>query len=155
MLRISKLTDYGTVVMGCLARQPGIFLKANEVADLTSISLPTVSKLLKALVRGGLLVSSRGNHGGYRLGRDPGAISIGQILRAIEGPLALTECSAEAGLCGQESSCGVRFNWQRINHLVLAALEQMSLAEFVSPEPVPLVRRDRVPPVAAVAGEPG
>lgn len=143
MLKISKLTDYGTLVMGCLAQQPETLLKANEVAEITGVALPTVSKLLKLLVRADLLLSLRGNHGGYRLKLMPQQISIGQIVRAIEGPLALTECSSEEGLCDQESSCSVRFNWQKVNQLVLHALEKMTLAEFITPEAVPLVRMER------------
>lgn len=143
MLKVSKLTDYGTLVMGCLAQQPQSVLKANEVAELTGISLPTVSKLLKLLMRADLLMSLRGNHGGYRLKRDPQQISVGQIIRAIEGPLGLTECSVEEGLCDQESSCTVRINWQRVNQLVLGALETMSLAEFILPEAVPIHWMDK------------
>ena len=75
MLRISKLTDYGTVILACLASQPDRLWTAAEVAERTHVGLPTVSKLLKKLQRSGLVISTRGSHGGYQLARPPGEIT--------------------------------------------------------------------------------
>ena len=139
MLRVSKLTDYGTVVMGYLASKPTVLHKATEVAEKTGIGAPTVSKLLKMLARAGLLESHRGQQGGYRLAIDPAAVSIATVVSALEGPLALTECSDAQGHCMNQGSCGVSLNWQRINHAVLKALDQISLAEFTRPIATPEV----------------
>jgi len=102
------------------------------------LALPTVSKVLKALVQHGLLVSHRGAKGGYSLAAAPEEISVAQIISAIEGPIALTECSDSTGVCGQEPQCSVRSNWQRINKAVREALERVTLAELARPMAQPL-----------------
>ena len=138
MLRVGKLTDYATVVMTAFARQPQSMHSANEVAVELGLALPTVSKVLKALVQHGLLVSHRGAKGGYSLAAAPEEISVAQIIAAIEGPIALTECSDSIGLCGKETKCSVRGNWQRINSAVREALECVTLAELARPMAQPL-----------------
>jgi FeS assembly SUF system regulator len=137
MLRVSKLTDYATVVMGHLAAADSV-QSAAEVAQGTGIALPTTSKVLKALVRAGLLRSTRGQGGGYALARPAEQISVAQIVRCFEGPVGLTECGSSAGVCEQESVCSIRGNWQRISQLVLAALEAMSLADMIRPAGTPI-----------------
>ena len=132
MLRVGKLTDYAIVVMTHLARVSGLLHSANEIAADIGLALPTVSKVMKALVQNGLLVSHRGSKGGYSLAFRPQEISVAQVIAAIEGPIALTECSDARGLCGQESLCAVRPNWQRINLAVREALEKVTLAELAS-----------------------
>jgi FeS assembly SUF system regulator len=138
MLRVGKLTDYGTLVMTSFARQPQRLQSANEIAAELGLALPTVSKVLKALVQHGLLVSHRGAKGGYSLAAAPEDISVAQIIAAIEGPIALTECSDTTGICGQEPQCSVRSNWQRINIAVREALEQVTLADLARPMAQPL-----------------
>ena len=138
MLRVGKLTDYGTVVMTSFARQPQRLQSANEIAAELGLALPTVSKVLKALVQHGLLVSHRGAKGGYSLAAAPEDISVAQIIAAIEGPIALTECSDTTGICGQEPQCSVRSNWQRINIAVREALERVTLADLARPMAQPL-----------------
>jgi FeS assembly SUF system regulator len=133
MLRMSKLADYGTVVMTSMARAPDRVHSAADVALRTGLALPTVSKLLKALARNGLLVSLRGARGGYMLVRAPHEISVAQVIAAIEGQIGVTECSSAPGLCTQESGCSVRANWQRINHMVLRALQQITLEHMTQP----------------------
>ena len=133
MLRVGKLTDYATVVMTHLARASGRLLSANEIATDLGLALPTVSKVLKALLQSGLLVSHRGVKGGYSLARPAEEISVAEIIVAIEGPVSLTECSGSSSTCDQESQCSVRPNWQRINQAVIEALEQVSLAELAKP----------------------
>jgi len=124
--------------MTAFARQPQRLHSANEIAAELGLALPTVSKVLKALVQYGLLVSHRGAKGGYSLAAAPEEISVAQIIAAIEGPIALTECSDTAGLCGQEPQCSVRGNWQRINSAVRDALERVTLAELARPMAQPL-----------------
>jgi len=145
MLRISKLTDYGTVILACLAAQPDRLWTAAEVADRTHVGLPTVSKLLKKLQRSGLVRSTRGSHGGYQLARPAGEITAARILDALEGPFAITECSGQHSHCGIESSCRVGHAWQRINGAIRRALNEVSLAQLSGTErmattTVPLTR---------------
>jgi FeS assembly SUF system regulator len=108
MLRISKLTDYGTVILACLAAQPDRLWTAAEVAERTHVGQPTVSKLLKKLQRSGLVRSTRGSHGGYQLARPAAEITAARILDALDGPFAITECSGQHSHCGIESSCRPR-----------------------------------------------
>lgn len=130
MLRISKLTDYGTVILAYLAAHPHQLHTASEVAERTRLGLPTVSKLLKSLHRAGLVASSRGSHGGYQLARPAAEITAAAILDALEGPFALTECSGKHSACGIESTCGVGIAWQRVNSAIHRALTDVSLAEL-------------------------
>ncbi len=133
MLRMSKLTDYGAVVMTYLARDRACAHSAHEIAQAVGVSLPTTSKLLKLLAKAGLVSATRGTKGGYVLAREAGEISMAAVIQALEGPIGLTECSTSPGACGQESGCSVRVNWQRINRVVVSALEHVSLAEMVQP----------------------
>ena len=133
MLRMSKLTDYGTLVLAQLATTSGQLSSAHQVATDTRLSLPTVSKLLKALVRAGLAVSERGARGGYALSRPADEISAAQIIDALEGPVAITECSSAYGNCELEPSCLVGGAWQRINRNIRQALDDVSLADLRRP----------------------
>ena len=130
MLRVSKLTDYATVVMTVLAEAGGDVLSAQALAERARLELPTVSKLLKQLGHAGLVESFRGVNGGYRIARSPEAITVAEIVVAMEGPIGMTECSAHAGLCDHESHCGVRGNWQRISRVIEQALRNITLAEM-------------------------
>lgn len=133
MLRISKLTDYATVVMATLADHVGECVPTSQVAAETRLESPTVAKVLKTLARAGVVESVRGVHGGYRLDREPAEVSVAAIIRAMEGPIALTECGLEPGLCSHEKICGLRGNWRRIGQAVEQALDSLSLADLVQP----------------------
>ncbi|HVO47423.1 MAG TPA: SUF system Fe-S cluster assembly regulator [Steroidobacteraceae bacterium] len=130
MLRISKLTDYATVILAALAEQPGEVRTATALAEQTHIAPPTVSKLLKQLQRAGLVSSTRGLHGGYQLARAASQISAAAILDALEGPVALTDCSAGHGHCDIEASCRVGRVWQRLNLAIRRSLYEVSLAQL-------------------------
>ncbi len=131
MLKMSRMTDYGTVVLAHLAAHPDAVFSASEIAVETRLAPPSVSKLLKHMSRAGLVSSFRGATGGYTLARPPESISAAQILDALEGPVALTECSADDSQCQLEDVCGVGRSWQRINRGIRKALEHISLAELV------------------------
>ncbi len=133
MLKLGKLADYATVLMTVLAARAQDLHSAHELADRTHVPLPTVSKLLKLLGKAGLVESLRGASGGYRLLRAPQAISVADIIRAVEGPIALTECSTHGGGCGIESTCGTRSNWRLIDSAVRNALESVTLAQMAAP----------------------
>jgi len=139
MLRMSKLTDYGTMVLAQLAANETGLSTASQVADATHLRQPTVSKLLKSLVHAGLVVSTRGVQGGYALARSADEISAAQIIDALEGPVAITECSSADGGCGLESFCRVGMAWQRINRSIRKALEHVTLADLQR-------RREPLPP---------
>lgn len=135
MLRVSRLTDYATVVMTCIAGHPDDVLSTVQIADETHLELPTVSKLLKALGHAALVESFRGVNGGYRLARPASEISLAEIVEALEGPIGMTECSVAEGQCDRESQCGVRGSWQRINSVLDQTLRAVSLAEMLKPLP--------------------
>jgi FeS assembly SUF system regulator len=130
MFRIGKLTDYATVILATLANDRTRLLNASTLAERTHIAAPTVAKLLKQLQRAGLVDSTRGTRGGYQLSRSPDAISAAAILGALEGPIALTECSAGTGNCCLEHSCGVSRTWQRLNTAIRRSLSEISLAQL-------------------------
>lgn len=141
MLRISKLTDYGTVVLAHLAGNPGSVCSAADVAQVTGIAVPTVSKLLKSLARAELVTSTRGANGGYQLARDPREISAASVIDALEGPVSITECSATDSHCDYEDVCNVGSSWQRINIAIRRALEDISLIDLLrTNSPVPSFR---------------
>ena len=130
MLRISKLTDYATVLLARLAAEPERQLTAAQLSAQTRLGAATVSKLLKQLHGSGLVTSTRGLHGGYRLARPAAQISAAQILDALEGPMALTECARVTHQCGIESTCGVGRAWQRVSLAIRRSLQEISLVEL-------------------------
>jgi FeS assembly SUF system regulator len=140
MLRISKLTDYGTVVLACLASPPERRHTATEIAERTHLGLPTVSKLLKHFHRAGLVTSVRGSHGGYLLARPAAQISAASIIDAIDGPVAITECSGIHSTCDLETSCSTGGSWQRINAAIRRSLDGISLAQLSGQEAVAIWR---------------
>ncbi len=136
MLRISKLTDYGTFVLACLASPPRRRHTAAAVATSTGLGLPTVSKLLKNFHHAGLVTSVRGAHGGYELARPARQISAASIIDAIEGPVAITECSGDHSACNLETVCSTGGSWQRINEAIRRSLDGISLAQLAGQEAV-------------------
>lgn len=137
MLRLSKLTDYATVILSHMAKESTDVHSAIGVADATGIALPTVSKILKLLVNAKVLSSTRGIKGGYTLARSPKLISIAEVICALEGPIALTECSISHEGCEQASGCGISGNWSLINKAIQNALEAVTLADMIKPVNLP------------------
>lgn len=133
MLRVTKLTDYATVVLTVLAARPGQVLSATELAEAAGLEATTVAKLLKPLAQAGLVVGLRGVNGGYRLARDAQAISLIEVVQAMEGPLAITECSQDHNNCGIAHQCGVRSQWRLINDVLADALRSVTLAQMLQP----------------------
>ena len=135
MIRINKLTDYGIVVMTEIASMDSSKVHtAKEISQRSNIPLPTVTRLLKTLSNKGLLVSQRGNQGGYALAQSSSTISIASIIESIEGPIALTECSTNECACSYESNCNVEVPWQKINKTVKSALQEIKLNEMINSE---------------------
>ncbi|HET9408621.1 MAG TPA: SUF system Fe-S cluster assembly regulator [Candidatus Sulfotelmatobacter sp.] len=157
MIRLGKLTDYGLVLMSQMARQPVTELHtARDLADACSLPLPTVSKLLKILLQNGLLASHRGIKGGYGLVRDPRMISIAEIISALEGPLALTECSTDVvGMCDIESCCPIKDNQRVINRVIREALRDLMLSDLIRPMQLSAFRGQKgniVPAASLISG---
>jgi FeS assembly SUF system regulator len=158
MIRISRLTDYGIVLMSHMAAHPDETHNAAEIALTARLPVPTVSKLLRQLAHEGLLTSHRGVKGGYSLARRPEEISVATIIRVLEGPIALTACVTDLpGECEHEAQCPVRGHWNRINHAVREALDGISLSDMASPVPVetlPTAASNQVGTNSPMNGEP-
>lgn len=138
MFRISRTTDYGIVLLAHLARlgdcaESDAALSARELAADVGLPAPMVSKILKLLARGGLLESHRGAKGGYRLTRRPENLSVAEMVSALEGPVALTDCSIDSRGCEHAGHCAVRDPWSVINHAVTHTLSEMTLADLIDP----------------------
>lgn len=135
MIRLAKLTDYGLVLMTAMVRENRASVHtARDLASATRLPLPTVSKVLKQLLQSGLLTSHRGNNGGYSLTKEPADISLAEIIAAIEGPIALTECSTDVtGLCDFERLCPIKTNQRVISEVVRGALQKVMLSDLAQP----------------------
>ncbi len=133
MLRISKLADYGTVVMVYLAKHAELLCNARDIASQTHLTVPTVSKILKQLTGAGLLTSVRGVAGGYRLRVPAANISVAQIIYALEEHRGFTECSMQPNDCSLQGVCTVQGNWRLISQAIETALESVSLDALAKP----------------------
>jgi FeS assembly SUF system regulator len=135
MVKLGKLTDYGLVLMTCIAKGQAVALRtAADLAAESHLPVPTVSKLLKELLQSGLLVSQRGVKGGYMLARPAREIALTEIIAALEGPVALTQCSThDPGACDLEPSCPIMRNQQIINQMVRGVLERITLSDLLQP----------------------
>lgn len=134
-MRLSSLADYAVVMMGAAARHcGGGRTSATDLSAETGIPLPTAQKLVSLLTRAGLLKSVRGQGGGIRLARPSAAISLTDIIEAVEGPVALTTC-VEKGRhdCALEGACSVQPHWGAVNDAVRGALNGVSLASLAVP----------------------
>lgn len=142
MIRLAKLTDYGLLLMTTMARKGKTSVhNARDLALFTSLPLPTATKVLKQLLQSGLLVSHRGINGGYSLAKEPAEISLAEVIAAIEGPIALTECSTDVtGLCDLERSCPIKTNQRVISEIVRGALQNVMLADLAQPSQLTGIR---------------
>jgi len=129
-VRLSRMADYGTVVMGYMAGDPSAVHTAKGIAEAVGVGQPTVSKLLKLLSRKGVVASVRGPRGGYRFSRPPERITLAEVVEAVEGTIALTECSGTACRCTLEPGCSVRRNWRQINRQLRTVLDGVTVAEL-------------------------
>lgn len=137
MIRITREADYGIVLLTCMVQDAKPPYSAAMLARQCQLPLPMVSKILKLLAREGLLISQRGAQGGYSLARSPEEISAADIIDALEGPVAITECSTGLpSACAHEEHCAVGGHWTRINEVIREALHKISLLELSRPAPV-------------------
>jgi FeS assembly SUF system regulator len=134
MIKLSRLTDYGILLMSLVARDNGQTPRAaRDLADEASLPLPTVSKILKILLAHDLLASHRGVKGGYTLSRPPQETSVAAIIEAMEGPIGLTECSSDNGNCDLLGFCPMRTNWAVISEALRDALQKVKLSDLLTP----------------------
>lgn len=133
MLRIGKLTDYALLIMSHMAKEPDVILSASSLADALHLASPTVSKILKMLSEADLVSSVRGAEGGYHLARPAIEITVADIIAAMEGELAMTECCDKSSLCAIDSMCTMRENWKKINMMVQALLAKFTLMDMLEP----------------------
>lgn len=138
MLKLSKLTDYATVILSFMAKDQLGMHAALEISKVTGITLPTVSKILKLLVKAHVLTSVRGAKGGYLLARAPERITVAAVISALEGPISLTECNSSHKNCDQASGCEIQGNWGLINQKVFNALDSVTLADMILPVKPPV-----------------
>jgi FeS assembly SUF system regulator len=133
MLRITKETDYGILLMAYIAERPvGEIHTAREVADRSGLPFPTVSKILRSLAGRNILASHRGASGGYSLKKAAKDMSIAEVIRALQGPISMVQCGAEPGQCEQEGSCPTRANWTRVSKEVERALDSVPITDMVA-----------------------
>ena len=133
MLRLSRLADYGVMVMAHIASEPEGVHNAADAAAATGLPGPTVAKIMAKLSKAGLLTSLRGAHGGYRLANAPEQMSVAEIITALDGPIALTQCSSGPSVCDRENLCVSRRGINRVNLAIRNALEGVTLAELARP----------------------
>ena len=154
MIRLTKMTDYSIVLMTYCALSPEQPIHtAKDLAAGSCLPLPTVGKILKQLARKGLMISHRGVKGGYALARKPEQISIAEVINALDGPIAITDCATgSTHTCQIECTCPVSGNWQLINDTVRKALGDLTLADLAKPLPRPLIQP--LLPVHSVDSEP-
>jgi FeS assembly SUF system regulator len=133
MVILSKLADYGVIIATALAIDADRQLTAATIAAATRLPPATVAKLLKALAHAGLVTATRGAAGGYRLARSASAISVGELVAAIDGDIGLTQCSVHTDECAHTNYCWTRPHWAAINRAVGEALAAVSLADMITP----------------------
>ena len=131
-MRLTSLADYAVVMLAAAARHPaGARLSAGTLASETGVPLPTAQKLMGRLAAAGLLTSARGTGGGFVLARAADGISLADIIEAVEGPIAMTNCiEGSASECALEGSCRVKPHLNVANHAVRGALQSVSLASL-------------------------
>ena len=156
MLRLSKKSDYALIAMKHLATRPDSSgsSSAREISESYDIPLELLAKVLQRLVRARLLVSLQGTRGGYRLGRSPRAISVADVIQAVDGPVTMTACSPDDHTCDQYTKCSIRDPLWKIKNRILEALTTVSVADMSveadAPPPVPAHTVSRlmfVPPI--------
>jgi len=146
MFRLSKSTDYGIRILAHLARDgAGATHNAREVARALRLPVPMVSKVMKSLARAGVLESHRGAKGGFSLSQPPDELSVADMIAALEGPVALTECQIGPALCQHEGSCSVQEPWSVINRSVQNTLSMVTLSDLINPH-FPLIQVTTGPP---------
>jgi FeS assembly SUF system regulator len=151
MIILSKLADYGVIIATHLAAHPERQVNAATVAAETRLPQATVAKILKALAHAGLVTAARGAGGGYRLARSAAAISVAEVVAAIDGDIGMTQCSVHVDECAHTNYCPTRPHWAAINRAVGQALSAVSLDAMLTP--AAFIRRTVASPVPSQPDE--
>lgn len=133
MLRLSKKADYALIALSYMAvpaQRPVV--SAREMAERHDIPLELLAKVLQRLARRGVLTSVQGINGGYRLAHTPHAITVAQVVEAIDGPLMLTACADTSDACVQFEKCNIRDPLHRIRERIAGALRGCSIADLAA-----------------------
>ncbi len=131
MIRLSRMTDYAIAILSQMGEGHECLWTAPDLAGRTGLPQPTTSKILKKLTKSGILGASRGAGGGYRLIRDKASISVATVIEAMDGPIAITDCTTGSiSPCGIDRICPMSGGWNRINQAIKQALETVSIAEL-------------------------
>jgi FeS assembly SUF system regulator len=141
MIRLTRMTDYSILLMTHCARFPERPIHTTrDLAAEAHLPIPTVGKILKLLARKGLMLSHRGVKGGYGLARRPEKVTLFEIVSAMEGPVALTDCADQRhDSCNLGKTCPVACHWQLINEAVRRALDAITLADMTKRDPDPIL----------------
>lgn len=132
MIKLSKMTDYAVVILAELAAGGGGLMTASGLSEKTGLPEPTVAKVLKLLARGGMIDSSRGINGGYKLSKLPNEINMAAVITALEGPVQLTSCvDGSEECCNHSINCSMKGKWNPVNAAMQKALEDVSLAQML------------------------
>lgn len=136
MIKVSRLTDYATLIICEMFQSKEKIMSAKSISEITKISETTVIKLLKMLAKKNILVSHRGNAGGYELVKNIDEINIIKVIEAIEGDIALTLCShsnaSNSNTCEYTTNCKVKHGWNKINNLFMLALRSFTIKDFIN-----------------------
>lgn len=139
MLRFTKRADYGLMAIHYIACQPDdSAVSAKRIAAEFKIPAELLAKILQRLAKRKLIASHNGPKGGYVLARDPGAITVGQVVRAIEGPVKVVSCMTETDDCPQFSRCNLRRPVQKIQATISHLLDTMTLSELTAEPGIPV-----------------
>lgn len=132
MIKLSKMTDYAVILLADMAARQNELVNAATLAESTKLPEPTVSKILKALARHNIVASTRGANGGYALNRQPNDINMADIITALEGPIAITDCvEGKSASCDRADSCTMKGKWNPVNLAMQSALENVSLKQMI------------------------
>ena len=149
MLKLTKKADYGLIALKHLAVHKPSSASAKDIADNFGIPLPLLSKILQKLAKSGFLVSEHGANGGYRLARDPAAITAFEVIRAIEGPVFLTSCYTEHGDCEHSVRCNVKEPLRKVHEGIVRLLSSITISEMAQDEPDEPEEPACIPPIAS------
>jgi len=148
VLRLSKMTDYGVLLMSELAKDATAVQRAPDLSTITHIPQTTVRKVMTALIQANMVESVRGVNGGYRLQRTPESITVRELIQCLEGYVALTDCEISGEkACGQSDVCGTRKNWLKINQAMRDALQNITLKDMVNDGFTPIFTMQKVVPI--------
>ncbi len=151
MLKLTKKADYGLIALKHLSIARTGSASAKEIADSYSIPLPLLAKVLQKLAKQGFLRSEQGTNGGYRLAREAARINALEVIRAIDGPIILTNCFTAHGACGLTERCNVREPLRKIHEGILGLLESITIADMSSDDPDSRLYDIPTPAPAAIA----